>query len=382
VSWAEKLLKDITPTLSKKINKQLISLQVISKQMNFQNTPLGDGGRVLVTGGTGFIGAYIIKELVEKGYPVRALRRSAKPDSHRVPFFISPDIFNKVEWVPGDVLDVISLEEAMNGIDTVIHSAAVVSFFKKERKNMYQVNVDGTANVMNIALEKNVKKLVHISSISALGRLANGDHVTEEKKWAESKLNTHYGISKHKAEIEVWRAIGEGLNGVIINPSTVLGFGNWHNGSCALFKNIYNGFPFYTTGINGFVDVEDVAKLAVIMMESNITEERFIVSSENRDFRWLLNTIADGFGKKRPSREATALLSGLAWRLEKIKSFLTDQKPLLTKESTKIARSKTYWENDKLLKALPEFSFTPLEETIRKACSKYEKALNNLQLKK
>jgi nucleoside-diphosphate-sugar epimerase len=332
---------------------------------------------ILVTGGTGFIGAYIIKELVEKGYPVRAIRRSTK-----LPFFISPDIFNKVEWVSGDVLDVISLEEAMNGVDAVIHSAAVISFLKKERKNMYQVNVDGTANVVNIALEQNVKRLVHISSISALGRTANGEHITEEKKWAESKLNTHYGISKQKAEIEVWRALGEGLNGVIINPSTVLGFGDWHNGSCALFKNSYKEFPFYTNGINGFVDVEDVAELAVLMMESNITEERFIVNSENRDFHWLMNTIADGFGKKRPSREASALLSEIAWRLEKIKSLTTGHKPLLTKETAKIARSKTYWENDKLLKALPQFSFTPLEETIRKACSNYENAVTNLQLKK
>jgi len=331
---------------------------------------------VLVTGGTGFIGAYIIKELVEKGYSVRAIRRGAK-----LPFFISPDIFNKVEWVTGDVLDVISLEEAMKDVDAVIHSAAVISFFKKERKNMYQVNVDGTANVVNIALEQNVKRLVHISSISALGRAANGDQVNEEKKWTESKLNTHYGISKHKAEIEVWRGIGEGLNGVIINPSTVLGFGDWHNGSCAIFRNVYKGFPFYTKGINGFVDVEDVARIAVLMMESNITEERFIVSAENKDFQWLLNTIADGWGKKRPSKEAVALLSEIAWRMEKIKSMITGQNPLLTKESAKIARSKTYWENDKLLKARPGFCFIPLEETICKACRNYANAVDNLQLK-
>ena len=332
---------------------------------------------VLVTGGTGFIGAYIIKALVEKGYPVRAIRRTNK-----LPFFISPDIFNKVEWVDGDVLDVIALDDAMKGVDAVIHSAAVISFFKKERKNMYSVNADGTANVVNMAIENNIKRIVHISSISAIGRTANGDHVSEEKKWEDSKLNTHYGISKHKAEMEAWRGFGEGLNGVIINPSTVLGFGDWHNGSSAIFKNVYKEFPYYTTGINGFVDVEDVAKLAVLLLESNITEERFILSSENREFKWLLNTIADGFGKKRPTKEASALLSGLAWRLEKLKSLFGNHKPLLTKESSKIARSKTYWQNDKLLAALPGFSFTPLEETIRKACNNYENAVRNLQLKK
>jgi nucleoside-diphosphate-sugar epimerase len=214
--------------------------------MNVQNTPLGAGGTVLVTGGTGFIGAYMIKELIEKGYSVRAIRRSNK-----LPFFISTDILNKVEWIPSDVLDVISLGEAMNGVDAVIHAAAMVSFVKKERRQMYNTNVDGTANIVNLALEHGVKKLVHISSISALGRTFAGEHVNEEKKWTPGKLNSHYGISKHKAEMEVWRGIGEGLDAVIINPSTVLGFGNWHDSSCAIFKNMFKGFPWYTTGVNG-----------------------------------------------------------------------------------------------------------------------------------
>jgi len=331
---------------------------------------------VLVTGGTGFLGAYIIKELVEKGYSVRAIRRSNK-----LPFFISPEIFKKVEWVNGDVLDVVALNDAMQGADAVIHSAAVISFYKKERKNMYQVNAEGTANVVNLALENNIKRLVHISSISALGRTASGEKVTEEKKWEETKLNTHYGISKHKAEMEVWRGIGEGLNAVIINPSTVLGFGNWHDGSSAIFRNIYNEFPWYTTGVNGFVDVEDVAKLTILLMETDISEQRFIISNENWEFKKLFDTIADGFGKKHPARAATPFLSGIAWRLEKIKSMLTGRNPLLTKETAKIAMSRTYWQNDKILKALPGFSFRPLEETIRKACTNYESAVAGLQLK-
>ena len=332
--------------------------------------------KILITGGTGFIGAYLIKELVQKGYFVRAIRRSSK-----LPFFISPDIFENVEWVNGDVLDVVSLEDAMTDVDTVIHSAAIISFLKKERKKMYKVNVDGTTNVVNTALEQNVKKLIHISSISALGRTADGDHVNEEKIWVESKLNTHYGISKRKAELEVWRGFAEGLKGFIINPSTVLGFGNWHNGSCAIFKNFYKEFPYYTKGINGFVDVEDLAKLMVRMLESGITEERFIISAENREFHWLMNTIADAFGKKRPTREATYLLSEIAWRMEKFKSFLTGSTALLTKESAKIARSKTYWENEKILNALPGFLFTPLSETISKACKNYDNAFQKGELK-
>jgi dihydroflavonol-4-reductase len=321
---------------------------------------------VLVTGGTGFLGAYILKALVEKGYTVRAIRRSAQ-----LPAYISPDIFSKVEWVTGDVLDVISLEEAMEGIDIVIHSAAVVSFVNKGRKKMYQVNVDGTANVVNTALEKNIKRLVHISSVAALGRTMGGGHVNEEKKWEESKANTHYAKSKYKAELEVWRGMAEGLDAVILNPSTILGYGNWNEGSSAIFKNIYKEFKWYTPGVNGFVDVEDVARVTLMLMESNISEERFIVNGDTWSFRQLQDTIADGFHKKRPARLATAPLLGIAWRIEKLKSVFTGKKPLLTKESARVAVSKTWFENDKLLKAFPGFSFRPLEETIKKACEKY-----------
>jgi nucleoside-diphosphate-sugar epimerase len=344
--------------------------------MDLQNSPLGVGGKILVTGGTGFIGAYIIKELLEKGYAVRAIRRSNK-----LPFFISPDILNKVEWVNGDVLDVIALNEAMKETEAVIHSAAMVSFLKKERQQMYNTNIDGTANVVNLSLENGVKKLVHISSISALGRTFAGEHVNEEKRWVISKLNSHYGITKNKAEMEVWRGIGEGLNAVIINPSTVLGFGNWHDSSCAIFRNVYKRFKWYTKGINGFVGVEDVAKIAVLLMESSISEERFIVNHENWEFKKLFDMIADGFGQQHPPWQATTFMSNIAWRMEKIKSILTGSKPLLTKETARIALSKTYWENDKILKALPGFSFMSLEQCITKACKNYADAVNSMQLK-
>jgi nucleoside-diphosphate-sugar epimerase len=329
---------------------------------------------VLVTGGTGFLGSYIIKHLVEKGYAVRAIRRSNK-----LPFWIPKEIFDKVEWIEGDVLDVVSLEDAMEGVDTIIHSAAVVSFVKKDRKEMYQANVEGTANVVNIALEKNVKRLVYISSVAALGRSAGGGHVNEEKKWEESKVNTHYAKSKYKAELHVWRGISEGLDAVILNPSTILGYGDWNSSSCAIFKNIHKGFKWYTPGINGFVDVDDVAKAAILIMESTISEQRFIVNGDTWPFKKLQDTIADDFGKKRPAKEATAFLMRIAWRMEALKSLFTGKKPLLTKESARVAQSKTWFENDKILKALPGFSFTPLEETIKKACEKYSGTISAMQ---
>lgn len=321
---------------------------------------------ILVTGGTGFLGSYIIHQLVEKGYKVRGLRRS-----HKHPSWIPASTWEKVEWVDGDILDVVALEEAMEGADIVIHCAAIVSFHKKDRERMYQVNVEGTANVVNIALEKNVRRLVHISSVAALGRSASGGHVDEEKKWEESKVNTHYAISKYKAELHVWRGISEGLEAVILNPSTIIGYGDWHSSSCAIFRQVYEGFKWYTPGINGFVDVEDCAKATIMLMESDISEQRYIINGDTWPFKKLQDTIASAFGKKGPSKKTTPALLAIAWRMEKIKSLITGKKPLLTRESAKVALSKTWFENGKILKAFPEFRFTPLEASIAKACSRY-----------
>ncbi|MBI3138148.1 MAG: SDR family NAD(P)-dependent oxidoreductase [Sphingobacteriales bacterium] len=322
--------------------------------------------KILVTGGTGFLGSYIIQELVKKNYTVRAIRRGNK-----TPFWIPDDITCKVEWTEGDILDVVALQDAMEGVDTVIHAAAVVSFTRKERKRLYQVNVEGTANVVNMALETNVRRLVHISSVAALGRTAGGGEVDEEKKWEESKINTHYAKSKFKGELHVWRGISEGLDAVILNPATILGYGDWNQGSCAIFKQIHDGFKWYTSGINGFVDVEDVARATVLLMESGISEERFVVNGGNWSFKKLQDTMAAGFGKKAPYREATPFLLQLAWRMEKLKSLFTGKTPLLTRESARVAISRTRFENAKILKALPGFSFSPLEETIKKACENY-----------
>lgn len=328
---------------------------------------------VLVTGGTGFLGAYLIRELTGRGYHVRALKRDIKKDD---PAFMDAAVWQKVEWVEGDVLDVISLEDAMQGMDAVIHSAAVVSFHKKHRAEMYQVNVEGTANVVNMAIEASITRFVHISSVAALGRTSDGQTVNEDKKWDENPNNTHYARSKYKAELEVWRGMAEGLNAVILNPSTILGYGDWHGSSSAIFRNVYNEFKWYSPGLNGFVDVEDVAKAAVLLMESNINEQRFIVNGDNWPFKKLLHFMADSFGKKRATRESKSWMLGLAWRIEAVKAWFTGEKPLLTKETARVAHSRTVFDNSKLLNALPGFTFKPLEESIKQACTRYKAAKN------
>jgi nucleoside-diphosphate-sugar epimerase len=308
---------------------------------------------------------------MEKGHAVRALRRRGS----KLPFFIPPAIWEKVEWVEGDVLDVVALQDGMDGADAVIHSAAIVSFFRQNREEMYKVNIEGTANVVNVALETGIRRLLQVSSVAALGRTLNAATVSEEKKWENNKNNTHYAITKHDAEMHVWRGFAEGLQGVIVNPSTILGFGNWHQSSCAIFKNAYREFPWYTKGINGFVGVEDVAEAVVQLLFSGINEKRFIVNAENRSFQSLFTTIAEGFDKKPPHRLASKTMGEVAWRMEAVKGLLTGSKPLLSKETAKIAHSRTSFDNTALLNVLPGFRYAPLDTVIKNACDHYLQAM-------
>ncbi|HEY4154029.1 MAG TPA: 3-beta hydroxysteroid dehydrogenase, partial [Puia sp.] len=216
----------------------------------------------------------------------------------------------------------------------------------------------------------------YISSVSALGKIVGRETVNEQKKWESPGQLSGYAISKYYAEMEVWRGMGEGLRPLILNPSTILGFGDWNQGSCAIFKTAYNEFPWYANGSNGFVDVEDIARAVTGLMDSPVRDERFIVSSENWSYRQLFDRIADAFNKNHPSKEATPFLAGIAWRTEKIKSIFNGSRPLLTRETAALARKSSFYDNSKLLKALPGFQFTPLEDSIRNACSRY---LNNRQ---
>ncbi|MBK7440418.1 MAG: NAD-dependent epimerase/dehydratase family protein [Bacteroidetes bacterium] len=219
---------------------------------------------ILVTGANGLVGSYLCRFLVNQGNQVRAIKR---PESN---LRLVADIANKIEWVDGDVNDISSLDDAMLGVEQIYHCAAVISYVGKNANHLMQVNVEGTANVVNLALDNNIKKLVHISSIAALGRTGKKDEiVTEATPWDRKNLTSDYSISKFLAEREVWRAMAEGLNAVIVNPSIIVGAGNWDSGSCKLFTTIYNGFKYYTNGVTGYVDVRDVLNLLPVNGKRN-----------------------------------------------------------------------------------------------------------------
>jgi dihydroflavonol-4-reductase len=322
---------------------------------------------VLVTGGAGLLGKELITQLLAQGKIVRAIyNKTPLPDFH------SPDL----QQLQCNILDVIGLEEAMAGIEQVYHCAAIVTFNPKRKQELFKINIEGTANVVNAALEAGVKKMVHVSSVAALGRIRENEMINETMNWTEETSNSSYGQSKYLSELEVWRGIGEGLDAVMVNPVIILGAGNWNDGSSKLFQSVYNEFPWYTTGTTGFVDVRDVAKAMIQLMDSDITAQRFIVSAENKTYQEVFNIMAKAFNKKPPHKQVTPLIAKIVWRLEAIKSFFTKQDPLITKETAKTAMAKVNFDNSKLLKYLPQFRYRKLEDTITDTCTALQQKFN------
>ncbi len=314
---------------------------------------------ILVTGAGGLVGSHLVKQLVSEGNKVRAIYRSTIP---------LPEVADAVEWIKGDILDIVSLEEAMKGVQQVYHCAAAVTFNPKKKALLHQTNVEGTANVVNACLNEGISKLLFVSSVAALGRIREDVPIDEEMNWSEETSNSEYGKSKYFAEMEVWRGIGEGLNAVIVNPVIILGAGDWTKGSSEIFKSAYDEFPWYTEGISGFVDVTDVVRAMILLMESANTAERYILSAENLPFREVFTQIAKNFGKKPPHRKVTPLLSAIVWRIEAVKACFTGKDPLLTKETARTATAKVYFDNNKFKLFFVNFQYTPVAVSLKRIC--------------
>lgn len=329
--------------------------------------------KILVTGATGLVGGAIVRQLLAEGHQVMGLCRSK---SNQPDFMPQKGRFT---WVEGDVLDVVGLQQIVSdGIEQVVHAAAVVSFTPRDHAQMMSVNVEGTANVVNVCLAARVQKLCHISSVAAIGRPAPkygekaAGAITEAYRWEESPLNSAYAKSKYLAELEVWRGVAEGLTTVILNPSVVLGEGDWTRSSTQLFRYVYDQKPFYTDGWINYVDVQDVAEVAVRLLASPIHSERFILNAGTIPYQTLFEEIAKGFRKKPPTWRLSPPLIGLLWRLEAIRSSLTGSRPLITRETALSASHHFRYPSDKLLSSL-DFRYRPLDQTIRRVCESLEK---------
>jgi nucleoside-diphosphate-sugar epimerase len=277
----------------------------------------------------------------------------------------------KVQWVLGDMTDIFSLEEAMQGADEVYHCAAVMSFDPKDHRKMLRINATGTANVVNAALQTGIRKLCHVSSIAALGRPENRKDIIDEKLvWKSSRNNSVYSISKYESEREVWRGIAEGLDAVIVNPSVILGYAGVDTGSARLFHTAWKNTFFYPSGVNGYVDVRDVAGAMVRLIESDIRNDRFILSAGNLSYRKLFEYMARGYDKPGPGIRVGSFPASLAWRAERIRSWITRRSPMLTRETARTASKKHYYSNEKIRKAIG-FEFRPLEQTVADHCKHF-----------
>lgn len=316
---------------------------------------------ILITGATGFVGAYLTRFLVKKGYKnVVCMKRANSPMD------LVSDIIDHVQWVEGDIRDVAFLEDILRGsnIKQIFHCAALVSFDPRDREDMYAINATGTANIVDAALECGVEKLVYISSIAAIGRVEHEKTVSETNKWQRSDLNTHYAISKYQAEQEVWRGVAEGLSAAIVNPSVILGSQFWAHGTGKLFEQVWTGLRFYTEGATGYVDVRDVVRFMEKLMVSDIENQRFILNGANWTYKKMFEHIAIILDKKPANIAVTPFIAQVAWRVEWLKSLITKKRPLITKETARTSATTFIFKNDKSLAAFPDFTYTPIALTI------------------
>ena len=326
---------------------------------------------VFITGATGFIGSHIARRYLADGYSVTVLFR---PTSG---YGLLADVADQLTWHEGDVLDIPSLESVIQaGID-VIHAAAIVSFLPKDRDQMERINVEGTANIVNVCLKAGVRKLGYVSSVAAIGRptVKGGKAgepilINEALKWEDSPNNSMYAKTKYWAELEVWRGVAEGLNAVMVNPCVVLGVGDWSRSSLQLIKYVYDERPFYPAGLVNYIDVLDVTDALVGLMQSDVSARRFILNGGTIPYRSLLEQIATVLDKRPPTVSIPAAVSRLLWPLEAVRAWLMNRAPLITKETARSASSLYEYDGRNVEKVL-DFQYRALGETLKRVAAAF-----------
>jgi dihydroflavonol-4-reductase len=326
---------------------------------------------ILITGGTGLLGSHLLIELTRQASPIRAMYRSEERIENvkkLFQFYLGAtweQAFAKIDWRQGDILDVPKLEELMEGVETVYHSAALVSFATRDFDKLIKINREGTSNVVNTALGAGVKTLAYVSSTAAIGG-KDDETSTEDTKWKISPRTSAYSISKYSAEKEVWRGVEEGLDCVIVNPCLIFGPGAWDESSLTIFRTVEKGLPFYTSGTNAIVDVRDVAEILVQLSNSDIRNERFLCIGKNMPIREMLNEIARQLDKKEPWISTPRWLMGLTWRISAIVALFRGKKPTITRASANSAFSRMNYDATKVKERLG-IEFRSFEDTVSNA---------------
>ncbi|RRQ50370.1 NAD-dependent epimerase/dehydratase family protein [Maribacter algicola] len=329
---------------------------------------------VLVTGGTGLVGSHLLLRLVLSKVKVRAIYRSVEKlgDVKKVFSYYeeAPEtIFNQIEWVKGDILDVPSLESAFLDIEQVYHAAALISFDTRDFKKLRKVNVEGTANIVNMCIHHKIRKLCYVSTIGTIGRSIGGKEATESNDWNELHTNV-YALTKYSAEMEVWRGSQENLDVVIVNPGVILGPGFWNSGSGKLFTTVNEGYSYYPPGGTGFVSVTDVVSVMTLLMASTIKNDRFILVSENLTYKEIMTSISHILGRKPPKKELKKWQLEIGRYFDFLKTLFTGKPRTLTKNSVySLLHPETY--NSEKVRTVLNISFEPLEASIAFTSKKF-----------
>lgn len=336
---------------------------------------------ILVTGATGLIGSHLICHLLQNGEKIRALKRETSDLKNFREIFSwyfpdkNPDK-EPIEWFTGDVSDIFSIEEALTNISTVYHCAGFISFHNSDAAKLMKINAEGTANLINAMLDKKHIRLCHVSSVAALNLKRNKKTIDEDSVWQSDSRNSAYAISKFRGEHEVWRGVAEGLNAIVVNPSFIVGPGNWHNGSAQIAEKCHKGIGFYTDGITGFVDVRDVCKSMIALMKKNPHNGRFILNAENLSFKTFLTYFHHSLGRKPPAFRAGkfSLYCGLIF--ESILAALTNKPKRLSKAIIRSLTEQNYYDNQKIIREIG-IEFISIKMAVDYTCEKYLKHLKS-----
>lgn len=336
---------------------------------------------VLVTGGTGLVGSHLLYHLLLKNnIQVRAIHTQSSDLNAVKKVFTyyssnGESLFNKIRWVEADLNTIPALELAFQDITQVYHCAAMISFSSREYQKMRRVNIEGTTNIVNLCISNHIKKLCFVSSIAAIENGNEGELVNESDNWTNTSDKSGYSITKYGAEMEVWRGSQEGIDVIIVNPGVILGSGFWHKGTGTMFRRINNGLKFYTEGITGFVGVKDVVQAMILLMSSDVTNQRFILVSENLSFRKVLSLIAASLNKETPKIKINKFMSELLWRFEFLRSRITLSAPLLTKYTARSSVSNHPYTSEKIENTLG-FEFTKISDCINNTTAHFNKRMN------
>ncbi|MGY5356043.1 SDR family oxidoreductase [Wenyingzhuangia sp. IMCC45467] len=329
---------------------------------------------ILVTGGTGLVGAHLLYKLCNTNEKVVALYRDEKTKRITQEIFElykSIKTYEKIIWRQADITDIPALEIAFKDITYVYHAAAMVSFSPKDSDKLRKVNIEGTANIVNLCISNHIKKLCYVSSIATLSKKPGSNIMDENSEWNPEGDHSDYSLSKFGAEMEVWRGSQEDLEVVIVNPGVIFGFGAWNVNTGKLIQKIRNGFKFYTSGITGVVDVNDVTNAMISLMMSNIKNERFVLVNDNLSFKDIFTLIANKLSVKPPQYKISRSITEVVWRINSFFSFISfgNLQVGLNKYSAKAAQKKRYYNGNKIKKSV-DFNYTPFDITIDKIASK------------